>query len=69
MLDDFRNADDGIFQEEETAPEQEAASQPQAGALGMTPVQRFVLVVMFFFSIFLLGTVCLLITQRIWLPF
>lgn len=67
MLDDFRNADDGLFQDESTAPELSAKPQPQY-ALGMTPVQRFVLAVMFFFSIFLLGTMCLVITQRIWLP-
>ena len=67
MLDDFRNADAGIFQDDTTAPELSEEPQPQ-DALGMTPVQRFVLALMFFFSMFLLGTVCLLITQRIWLP-
>ena len=68
MLDDFRNEDLGVFTDETTAPELSEEPQPQQDFLGMTPVQRFVLAVMFFFSMFLLGAVCLLVTQRIWLP-
>ncbi len=69
MLDDFREAETELFAEESEALEEEGveAAAPR-DALGMTPVQRFVLAVMFLIMVLLLGSMCLLVTERVWLP-
>ncbi len=63
MLDDFRIPDAELDATFEESPEMGA--QPQARSfLGLTPVQRFVLSLMFFLMVCLLGTLCLLVTER-----
>ena len=67
MLDDFRESGDFL---EDDAPETPAEGVTADDDLlfGMTPVQRFVLAVLFFLSLCLLGSFCLLITDKIALP-
>jgi len=71
MLDDLRNEADFV---EEGAGEYEyqeavAVEGSQTQLLGMTPVQRFVIALMIFMVICILGSFFLLITEKIWLPF
>ena len=66
MLDDFRDVDADLFDDTEAL---DAETQAELrDFLGLTPVQRFVLAVMFLLMICLLGSMCLLVTGRIWLP-
>ena len=74
MLDDLRNtASSGP--EESVQPELIPSRIPHArqgtrGAfLGMTAAQRFVIVLMMFFMTCILGTFCLIITEKIVPPF
>jgi len=70
MLEDLRDTEADLFDESE-APEEgeaEAALPEPRDSWGMTPVQRFVLAVMFLMMICLLGSMCLLVTERVWLP-
>ena len=69
MFEDLRDADADLFDESE-APEEEqpaAVAEPR-DAWGLTPVQRFVLAVMFLMMVCLLGSMALLVTERVWLP-
>ncbi len=72
MLDDFRES--GGFVEDDTqatSPDAETSAQNGGGGdllFGMTPTQRFVLAVLFFLSMCMLGSFCLLITEKIALP-
>jgi hypothetical protein len=72
MLDDLRNqADDGAFLDDEEGDlfgYEEEADGPTL-FLGMTPTQRFVIAVMVMFMICILSAFCLLVTERIYLPF
>ena len=75
MLDDFRDAGDFVegedldhtlteaFDDAEDTKEETAAGNDLM--FGMTPTQRFVLAVLFFLSMCLLGTFCLLVTEKI----
>jgi hypothetical protein len=71
--DSFRpQADDNIFLEPEKPAEEAASVSPyrrprrrRGNFLGMTAKQRFVIAVMVFMLTCLLGTFCLLVTQRI----
>ena len=73
MIDELRGNDDGMdfLEEEEQDPfafeEEEVAEQTLL--LGMTPIQRFVIAVMILFMICLLSSFCLLVTEKITLPF
>ncbi len=68
MLDDFRESGDFLDEEEpETAAQSTEAVEDEL-LFGMTPVQRFVLAVLFFLSMCMLGSFCLLITDKIALP-
>jgi hypothetical protein len=50
------------------APAVEEYRAPGSGRmLGMTPAQRLVISILLFFAVVLLGTMCLLVTQRIML--
>lgn len=66
MLDDFRIPDAELNTFEE-APE--VTMPRERRFLGLTPVQRFVLSLMFFLMICMLGTLCLLVTERMVPPF
>ncbi len=77
-MDDFEDAlrefgdfQDGLTEEEEDdflLEEAPATSAEDDRVFGMTPVQRFVLAVLIFLSICMLGTLCLLVTDKIALP-
>ena len=73
--DSFRDqADDDVFVEPEKPPEPAPAPSPrrarrrQGNFLGMTALQRFIIAVMLLFMVCLLGTLCLLVTQKIYFP-
>lgn len=76
MLDDLRNDAQSSFEEEkETTPEIEnelADLAPRrrrhAQFLGMTSGQRFVLALMLFLMVCLLGAFCLIVFEKIVLP-
>ena len=74
MLDDLRNSS---FQDEEEPMEiqdepvvQRRAVRRRSGQfMGMTSQQRFVLSLMMFFMICILGALVLVVFERIYLPF
>lgn len=72
MLDDLRNSAASAF-EEEASPSEELIIQKQprkaSKFLGMTAAQRFVIVLMMFLMTCLLGAFCLILTERVVLPF
>jgi len=71
MFDDLRQqADAGAFDEEEVAqPIDKNIPYKERRFLGMTAFQRFVIAVMLFIIVCLLGTLCLLVSEKIVLPF
>lgn len=67
MLDELRNSatfqddDEPLFEEIE-----QPAPTPRGGQLlGMTAPQRLVVALLLFFMVFVLGSFCLVITQRV----
>ena len=72
MLDDFLREDDASSFLDEVAeaptPQLELPEEPQVGLLGMTAGQRFVIAVMFFFMVVIIGAFCLLVTGSIGIP-
>jgi hypothetical protein len=74
MLDDLRNT--AVTEPEEPIPPDGSPSRSEPlprgsrrPLLGMTAVQRFVIVLMMFFMACILGTFCLIITEKIVPPF
>lgn len=70
MLDDFRDqaSTSSYFEDDDTYAMQ--YDQPRARPfLGMTPVQRFVIALMLLVIICVLGSFCLIVTDKIVLPF
>ena len=72
MLDDLRGQEgDMEFMDEEedvfAYEEEEVAARPPF--LGMTAIQRFVIAVMILFMVCILSSFCLLVTEKISLPF
>ncbi len=70
MFDDLRKASD------EAEPVQEVFESPfetydegppETLIMGMTAVQRFVLSLLLFGTVVILGLTCLMVTQRLWL--
>ncbi len=68
MLDDFRESGDFLDDEEPEVSSPSAEAVEDDLLFGMTPVQRFVLAVLFFLSMCMLGSFCLLVTDKIALP-
>ena len=72
MIDNLRDdASAKPFYEEEAQfkPAEITTSTAKNGRfLGMTPIQRFIVAVMLMFAVCSLGSMCLLITERIGLP-
>lgn len=72
MLDDLREqADNAAFLDDEDG-DIFGYNDESAGPtlfLGMTPVQRFVIAIMLLMMTCILSTFCLLVTERIYLPF
>jgi len=68
MLDDLRQQASNSYGEE--APTIEKRRQPSGKRfLGMTPLQRLIIAIMLFFITTLIGTLFLLVTGRVVLPF
>lgn len=72
MLDDLRNSATFI-EEEEVPPEEEMVpARPKVQRppfLGMTPQQRFILALLLFLMVCIFGSFCLVLTDKIWVPF
>ncbi len=72
MLDDFRNTNEEPQYEETVQsrdlPAYEAKPAPSR-FLGMSPFQRFIIVFLVFMLTCVLGSFCLLVTERIIPPF
>lgn len=73
MFEDLRNSASQSFIEEIPPEEEEAApvrKQVQRGPfLGMTAPQRFIIALLLFFMVCIMGAFCLLLTESVWLPF
>lgn len=73
MFDDLRERSVSPFEEEDVSPDIEddfgdAARRPRGRErplLGLTAMQRFVLALMLFLNVFVLGCFCLLATGRV----
>ncbi len=74
MFDDLRQqaAQGPLGQPEEEEQDiyamQEAPAVPRDRLLGMTPVQRFVIALLLLFMSVILSSLCLLVTQKIYIP-
>ncbi len=70
MLDDFLREDDtsSFLDEVAEAPKLQLTQEDETGFLGMTPFQRFIISLMFFFMVLIIGAFCLLITGSIGIP-
>lgn len=70
MLDDFLRDDDteSFLNEIQETPALTQTEDDEVGFLGMTPMQRFIISVMFFFMVVIIGAFCLLITGSIAIP-
>jgi hypothetical protein len=73
MLDNLRDSasKSPFFQEEQSPPEETTAStmQPVGGIfLGMNAIQRLILAVIVFLMTCVVGSFCLLITEKIVIP-
>ena len=70
MLDDFRQQADSVsFFDEEEFEFEEVEVQTKRYLLGMTPVQRFIISAMLLVIVLLMGSLGLLVTGRVLLPF
>ncbi len=73
MFDDLRQqANQSPFgqpeEEQDVYDMKEAPAQPRDRLLGMTPAQRFVIAVMLLLMTLILSSLCLLVTEKIFLP-
>lgn len=70
MLDDFLRDDDteSFLNEIQETPTLVQEDDDETGFLGMTPLQRFVISVMFFFMVLIIGAFFLLFTGSIAIP-
>jgi hypothetical protein len=69
MLDDLRNSASQSFVEEEPPVDGTAHTEAHREPfLGMTASQRFVIALMLFFMVCILGAFALMVFEKIWLP-
>ena len=70
MLDDFLKEEDAssFLNEIDETSKLELSPEPETGFMGMTPTQRFILALMFFFMVLIIGTFFLLVTGVIAIP-
>ena len=70
MLDDLRDDADFIDEEENDYEyrKSDAGTGTQTTFMGMTPVQRFMIALMIFMMVCIMGSFFLLITETVWLP-
>ena len=59
----------GIYEDSVDTPMVEEDQSENRGFLGMTPIQRFILSVMIFLMVTILGAFCLILTGKVVLPF
>lgn len=72
MLDDLRNSASSSYEEEPSpqgAPEHRQRRRVQGEFMGMTAVQRFVIALLLFLMTCVLASFCLVITEKMVLPF
>lgn len=78
MLDDLRNTSSSLYDDDSPTESSQDAddstletvqSTGDGRFLGMTPVQRFVLVLVLFLMLCATGFFCLILTEKIVLPF
>lgn len=70
MLDDLRNSASSPFLDEngfEPEPEEEE-KKSQSSFLGMTAAQRFVISLLIFFMVLIVGVFMLILFQKVFLP-
>lgn len=71
MLDDLRNSVNSAYEEEMAEEErilEQKRSRQNRALLGMTPIQRFIVSVIFFLMVAIIGVVVLIVTQKIMPP-
>ncbi|MCL5429707.1 MAG: hypothetical protein M1347_07925 [Chloroflexi bacterium] len=71
MLDDFLREEDetsSFLDEIEQTTTTELTPEPETGFLGMTPFQRFIVSLMFFLMVIIIGAFFLLVTGIIAIP-
>jgi len=70
MLDDLRNSASDSYQEDEYYQQEEsyAPVNRRENLLGMSAVQRFVIMFMVLLMACMLGSLCLLLTNKVVLP-
>jgi len=70
MLDDLRNSANSPFLNEEGFEQEEQLIEEEAprSFLGMTPVQRFVIALLIFFMVLILGVFMLVLFQKVYPP-
>ena len=71
MLDEFREqaSTSELYEESDETFEEIKPYRPKKRFLGMTAGQRLVIALMLLFTVCVLGTLTLLVTEKIWLPF
>lgn len=72
MLDDFRNTSEQPNNEETVQINEQPVYESKPASprfMGMTPFQRFIIVFLIFMLTCVLGSFCLLVTEKIILPF
>ncbi len=67
MLDDLRNSASHSFDEEPSEPKRERrrSKEPERLILGMTAAQRFVVALLLFVMVCVLGTLFLVLTEKV----
>jgi len=71
MFDDLRESAVSSYEDDLPVVEESPQIQPERPRktlFGMTAAQRFVVVLILFFMTCLLGSICLLVTEKIYLP-
>ncbi|MEE4195177.1 MAG: hypothetical protein V2J07_08265 [Anaerolineae bacterium] len=60
----------GIYEDDDAVPFDDGEEEDsERGFLGMTPIQRFILSVMIFLMVTILGAFCLILTGKVVIPF
>ena len=68
MFDDLRDLSDDMDQPDEVQPlpYRIRSAGPERLIFGMTAMQRFIISVLLFFTVLAMGTMCMLVTERLW---
>lgn len=69
MLDDLRNSASSGYTPQPDTPPPPLTRRTSQPFLGMTAGQRFVIALFLLLIACILGTFCLLVTGKVWLPF